>query len=387
MRSSITAPTSSNDHSSPSERTPSLRTSVRIALAVSAIPCDSPSTKSSVRSSEPRATSSGASSSGTSSSGNARDGALELGPTGFRQPRPPPRRSDRGRRRRARPRADRSRSAVPPRGASTATTVHGDTRELLCRAPAERDLPPEARAQPTGEEGRVRLRPGHRQPLGRSDLRPELGQAAAPVTPASPRDVRDGHPSEERRQILVRGRKPRPLGGVDDEPVADVDELLELGLPPRRLTAPAAERGQVGDQERLHDRGRRLGALAPEPKLDHLRAHLMRDTVHREALHRHRDVDAVPPSRLGEEQDRPRRMALLEARERPARGSRPLRRRPRDVGHHARPQIRRAVGALQPAQLFELPLDIRDDAQCRLQLRPSRWISSSALRGPQVPAS
>ena len=63
---------------------------------------------------------------------------------------------------------------------STATPSTATRVELLCRATAERDLPPEARAQPTGEQDRVRLRPGHRQPLGLLDLRPELREPPAP---------------------------------------------------------------------------------------------------------------------------------------------------------------------------------------------------------------
>ena len=112
------------------------------------------------------------------------------------------------------------------------------------------------------------------------------------------------------------------------------------GLAERRLSAPAAERRQVGEQERLDDRAGHARALAAEPQLDHLRAAPRAPSP---AIVKHCSVDVdVDPRR-----------ASLAARGRagssatdaappapPASRARrlPLRRRPGDVRHHARPR-------------------------------------------------
>ncbi len=67
--------------------------------------------------------------------------------------------------------------------------------------------------------------------------------------------------SKSCRELRVGAGEPAPLRRVDDEPVADVDELLQLRLAPGRQPAPAAEGRQVGDQQRLDDRAGHAGAL------------------------------------------------------------------------------------------------------------------------------
>ena len=260
--------------------------------------------------------------------------------------------------------------------------VDGHALDLAGGPMGQLDLLLQPRPEPAREQERVRLRPGDRQRLGRLDVRPERREARAPAEPTAPGDVRHGDPVVELLELPVGRREVAPLGRVDDEPVADVDELLQLRRAPRRQPAPAAERRQVGDEERLDDRAGHPRALPAQTELDHVRAHLARRPVDREALQVDVDVDPVSPLRVGEEQDRPRGMQLLEPGERPARRGFPLRRRPGHVGHHARA---RPLAVLR-AQLRQLPLHLGHDAQWRLQLRPSRWIRSSADLGPHVPA-
>ena len=154
---------------------------------------------------------------------------------------------------------------------------------------------PQPRAQPAGEQERVGLRPRHRQRLHSLDLGPEPREPAAPAEAAPPGDVRDGDPVEERRELRVGAGKPAPLGRVDDEPVADVDELLELRLAPRRQPAPAAERRQVGDQERRDDRAGDAGALPPSRSSITSEQTSRARPGDREALQRRRRRRSRPP--------------------------------------------------------------------------------------------
>ena len=270
----------------------------------------------------------------------------------------PPRRSGRGRRRRARRRAGRSACGPGPRGGGTGSrpprraraATRGGARAARASRGAERSQPARRSASafgPVTESVFTALtsgqsaasRPRHAR------LRPQAMSETA---------IR----SKRRCELPVGGGQPAPLGRVDDEPVADVDELLELRLPPRRQPAPAAEGRQVGDQERLHDRAGTQRLLAAEAELDHLRADLTLGAGDREALERDLDADRVGTARVREEQDRARRVQLLEPGQRPARRGRPLRRRPGDVRHHARA---RPLGMVD-AQLGQALLDLGDDA-------------------------
>ena len=142
--------------------------------------------------------------------------------------------------------------------------------------------------------------------------------------------------------------------------------------------------------------------LSPrEPQLDHLGRDVAALLAEREREHRHLRVDPVRGTRLREEQDPARRMALAEPRERLDGDLLPLARHPGEVRHHARPQVG-AVGLVRRllAQAAERLDDVRDldvlarpldcvngRAQCRSHSLPSWPISSSEPAGPHVPAA
>ncbi len=296
----------------------------------------------------------------------------------------------RGRAGRARRRAGRSRSRSRP-GASTgspsthtADTVSPSRRvSETGRSSRERSQPASSSASARGPSTRSRPTeaiPGH-MPASRTR------HGRVRVKAMSETATRSNSPASRR----VAGGGARPLGGVDDEPVAHLDDLVERVGPPGGLAPPAAERRQVGDQERQHDRAGVAPGRASQPDLDHLREHLAGEAVHLEVPHRHLRADGRPPARLGHEEDRAGRMALGQPGERSARLREPLRRCPDDVRHRARAQVRRAVGLFPCSQEGQLALDLGDDAhrrapaQWRRQERPSRWISSSAAAGPQEP--
>ena len=153
-----------------------------------------------------------------------------------------------------------------------------------------------------------------------------------------------------------------PLARVDHEPVRDVENLLQLDRPPLGLAPPAAEDGQIGDEQRRDDRAGMMDRIATEPDLDHLRENLVRHPGQLEALQLGARDDLALAARLGDQEDRPRRVALGQARERHLRLRMPLRRAPDDVRHRARAELRHAVGLLEHAKLPELPFDVGDDA-------------------------
>ena len=251
----------------------------------------------------------------------------------------------------------------------------------------------EARREPPAEQHRLRQRPADVQLVGLANRGPQLRDRAAPAQRPAPDDVGDRDALEVRNELGVRRGNVLPLARVDDEPVDHVDELLEGWAPERRPAAPAQEDRQVGEHERQHDARRCVRQRAVQAQLDHLRAHVALELRERIALERDVRVERVATVRLREEQDRARGMLLGEPGERLARGVLPLRGSPPEVGHHARAEVHRVA-----AQLRELALDLGDrdvaarplllrGAQCRLQERPSRVISSSAPSGPHVPAS
>ena len=96
-----------------------------------------------------------------------------------------------------------ARARRPPGGGttgspSTATRSSSSARpvrELICLL--------QPRAQPAGEQQRVRLGPGDRELLHRLDLRPRGREAPTPAEPTAPGDVRDGDPVEELRELRV----------------------------------------------------------------------------------------------------------------------------------------------------------------------------------------
>ena len=294
------------------------------------------------------------------------------------RPRTPLRTRGRARNGRARARAGRSADQRSSRArtscpSSSSTSIRSASS---CRSSTSRSS--RERSQPTSSAA------SGRGPTTRSSLRferPQLRDRAAPAQRPRPDDVGDGGALEVRSEPRVATRCVRPLARVDDEPVDDVDELLERLVAERRLPAPAQEDRQVGEREREHDARGRAGPFAVQADLDHLGADGALQLGQREALERDVGLEVVPAAVLREEQQRSRRVPLREPRERLARRLLPLRRRPRDVGHRARAHVH--VGP----QARELSLDLADDAHRRLHERPSRWSSSSAASGPHVPAS
>ena len=260
---------------------------------------------------------------------------------------------------------------------------------MLRRLVLDGDRVPEPRAQPAGEEQRLRPRRRHRD-LVRFE-RPRARELASPALRPFPGDVRDHGAVEALRELCVAVRQVlvRPLGRVDDQPVDDVHELVEhlaeLGHP-----APAHEDRQVRDQERDDDARRMPRPLAAEAHADHLGAH--GTVAEGEALHRRVHFQLVFVLRPREEEDRARGMLLREAGERPLRRVLPLLGHPGEMRHHARALVRRLPRRRRRvAQRGELALDL-DDAWMPTSVptpRRGRRAGSarSALAGPHVPAA
>ena len=112
---------------------------------------------------------------------------------------------------------------------------------------------------------------------------------------------------------LAVARQSLPLRRVDDQPVGDPDELLELRRAERRLAAPAAEHRQVGDEQAAArsrpapTRGRRA-ASARSPRSQTARSPIGKQRT---------DSSASTPaasSGCGMSRMRARRMALGHAR-------------------------------------------------------------------------
>ena len=121
-------------------------------------------------------------------------------------------------------------------------------------------------------------------------------------------------------------------------------------------------------------------ALAAQAELDHLGAHLALD-VPPTVKHCKSTWTSIPSRRvgLGEEQDRPRRVPLLEPGQRLARSglATPAAPRRRASSRSSAGRPRRA----SRAQRRQLALDLGDDRiNAASSDRPSRWISSSAAR-------
>ena len=241
-------------------------------------------------------------------------------------------------------------------------------------------------------------------------------RAAAPARASPSREISrasNGHaPASSRRQRSVRSQAMSEIDGA-------VEALRELA----RSRAPACSSGHSvestisrsttstsssntssnsGMPRQRQKTGRSAtssgtttlagcrDALAAEAHADHLGAH--GTVAEGEALHRRVHVEPVVVVRPREEEDRRARDAARRGRRACAP---PLPPSPR--GTHARCVITlvRWFGACPGADdasrsCGELALDL-DDAggrhQCLRQARPSRWISSSALAGPHVPAA
>jgi hypothetical protein len=114
--------------------------------------------------------------------------------------------------------------------------------------------------------------------------------------------------------------------------------------------------------------------IPAQSELDHLRQHLA-SAAELEVAHGRLGLDRARSSRLGHEEDRARRMALLQPGEDALRLVEPLRGGPHDVRHRARAQLWHLVRRLTASLSRQFAFDLGDDAhrrQCLRQERPSR---------------
>ena len=153
-----------------------------------------------------------------------------------------------------------------------------------------------------------------------------------------------------------------PFRRVDDETVGDADDLGKGHAPPARLAAPAAEHGQVGDEQRQHDRARVLrggasaaGARSP-PRAPRARGPAAGSPSAPPAC---RSSPRCPGTGSGRSSGRDGARAGRQGSRAPSRATR---RAPHDVRHRARAQVGRAVVVLARAQAPQLALDVGDDA-------------------------
>ena len=216
----------------------------------------------------------------------------------------------------------------------------------------------------TGASPRViARRPGGR---ARSDVRsggsPAIGPRGPRATEASV--ARRGPRRRPGRRARPGRGSARGTEGHSDESTTSrsTTSVSSTSASPShsRLTAPATERGQVGDQQREHDRRRVARSLAAQAQLDDLGENLA--AADGEVADECVGFDAARPARHGHEEDRPRGMPLGEPGQDLPRLVEPHRRRPDDMGHRARPELRRGIGLLPEPLLRELPLDLGDDA-------------------------
>ena len=141
--------------------------------------------------------------------------------------------------------------------------------------------------------------------------------------------------------------------------LGELGQLPERLVGERRPASPAEEHGEVREQQRRDDAGRRDLPATAEPQLDRLGADLPRRPREREAVEQEVGVDPVPGRvRRRQEDDRAGGMALGEAGERVEGLSLPLGRHPREVRQHARPHQPAGVGLC--TQLREPPLQLAD---------------------------
>ncbi len=210
----------------------------------------------------------------------------------------------------------------------------------------------------------------------------EAGAACGGATCSPPSRTPSSAASATGRSVRSRrdASQPRSSAAVDDHAVGEIDELLPRRVAEGRLSAPAAEDGQIRDHERQHDRRRRLGSIPAQPQLDHLAADVT--ATGGETAQRELGVEPVGLVGKGHQDQRARRMAFREAGERRLGRVEPPWGRPGAVRHHARPQVRRgARHGRRLAQPSKLPLDRRD----RRVLAHCSWISSARVKSVASP--
>src|SRR5439155_5589775 len=147
-----------------------------------------------------------------------------------------------------------------------------DTDERVGGIVLERDLAPQPRPQPAREQLSLCGCTRYANVLHVRDPRPQRRELWPPATRSGPRDVRDGDAIEDPGQASVARRQIGPLGAVDDQAVDHVDETLEIVRAERRQPAPAQKRREVGQEQRLDDARRYVGAPALEPDANRLGA-------------------------------------------------------------------------------------------------------------------
>ncbi len=275
---------------------------------------------------------------------------------------------------------------MAPHAAPQLLTAEPDTELVSLLDRGDRAVQDERRAT----RGAASLRPaGRGSGSPDADLGPARRERHTPGR-VRPRDVGDRGPSKNSASSAKRGRStPRS----HDQPVDDAGELLPGRLTEPRLAAPAAEDGHVRDQQRQHDRRRGDGVRFPRRTTRSPRCRCGARRV--EAPHRNLGVEAVRLIRVRNEKDRARRMALGHAAERLLRPPRAIPAAPRRNASSrscACSTPRRSTRLRRRASSRSISRDRRVLAvpvlgQCRRHERPSRWISSSAEGGPQLPAA
>jgi hypothetical protein len=232
----------------------------------------------------------------------------------------------------------------------------------------------------------------------------ERGDELAPRREPRPVEIRDaevaialGH--REIRDERERAVGPREVGGVDDEPVCESEEVVEA----LRGPGPPEEHREVGDEERDDDARDALVGVAAHAGEDLLVADLrgLVRTRHM-AMQLDRDVDALTPA-IAEDHDAARRVSVRELRRARRGAARVL----LTVGEDdevedgragdAATLLARVRGRLAP-EARELALERADGRDLRSpdglvdvrygrrQTLPSRSMSVSPSGGPQEPA-
>ena len=169
------------------------------------------------------------------------------------------------------------------------------------------------------------------------DPGPELRRAAAASRACAPRRCPRPRPGRTARPAARRQPAVPPFRRVDDEPVDHADELRQLAGLPARLAAPAAEHRQVGDEERharstrAPSRGRPSASARPPPTRSRGRSPSTRECARRRRR-RCRPRRGAGVSRIVRDGCRSASPASVRSA-----AFEPLRRRPDEVRHHARP--------------------------------------------------
>ena len=230
----------------------------------------------------------------------------------------------------------------------------------------ESDLAAEARAQPARDELRIGPGPLDAQLLDRRDSGPQLGE------PAPPQEASASRRCPRRPRVRRAGQSRAYAAGAvrhSDESTTslsgDAGDLRELVRFPGGLAAPPAEDGEVGDEQRQHDRGgmvgprcRAGGARSPR-RAPRARGHGTWKSLSSAGAR------SAARGRAGDEEDRACRMPFAQPGQRRPRRRPPSGRAPDEVGHRARPQLGIPSSGLARTEPRKLAIDLADDAHGR----------------------